>query len=87
MERQVIEIHDADGFFKAIYAIADSLHFVGSSISETAGFSLRDEIAMRAIQSMLAQPSQAGNTPSFMAKYAYELADATLKARGVKPNR
>lgn len=48
------------------------------------GMTLRDYFAAKAMQPNLLQHSHGGYKPAQIAKWAYELADAMLAARGAK---
>lgn len=47
-------------------------------------FSLRDEIAMKVIQGITSREDYENIDPQFIADFAYAVADACIKKRGVK---
>lgn len=57
------------------------------TIADKSVFSLRDKIAVRVIQAMAGLQDQTGLNPSFIADYAYQVADAAMKRREMKPKQ
>ena len=58
--------------------------YEGSTRSDASGLSIRDYFAAKAMQGFLTAEYASTYRPEVWAKYAYEMADAMLKAREVK---
>ena len=78
------QINDGGSAFPCVY-YSEPIGSIGSQLTIKGGMTLRDYFAAAALQGFMAAHTSGGClVDDLYAKYAYDLADAMLKAREVK---